>query len=33
MGVKSRNRAEKRKEEKKSLFFARLNNCPTSPGK
>jgi len=33
MGVKSRNRAEKRKEEKKSLFFARLNNCPTSPRK
>ena len=33
MGVKSRNRAEKRKEEKKGLFFARLNNCPTSPRK
>jgi len=33
MGVKSRNRAEKRKEEKKSLYFARLNNCPTSPRK
>ena len=33
MGVKSRNKAEKRKEEKKSLFFARLNNCPTSPRK
>ena len=33
MGVKSRNKAEKRKEDKKSLFFARLNNCPTSPRK
>jgi large subunit ribosomal protein L22 len=33
MGVKSRNKAEKRKEEKKSLFYARLNNCPTSPRK
>jgi large subunit ribosomal protein L22 len=33
MGVKSRNRAEKRKEEKKTLYFAKLNNCPTSPRK
>ena len=33
MGVKSRNRAEKRKEEKKGLYFAKLNNCPTSPRK
>jgi large subunit ribosomal protein L22 len=33
MGVKSRNRAESRKEEKKSLYFAKLNNCPTSPRK
>ena len=33
MGVKSKNRAEKRKEEKKSLYFAKLNNCPTSPRK
>ena len=30
MGAKSRNRAEQRKEEKKSLYFAKLNNCPTS---
>ncbi len=33
MGVKSRNRAELRKEEKKSLYMARLRNCPTSPRK
>ena len=33
MGVKSRNRAEKRKEEKKNLYYAKLNNCPTSPRK
>lgn len=33
MGVKSRTRAEKRKEEKKNIYFARLNNCPTSPRK
>jgi large subunit ribosomal protein L22 len=33
MGVKSKNRAEKRKEEKKTLYFAKLNNCPTSPRK
>jgi large subunit ribosomal protein L22 len=33
MGVKIKNRAEKRKEEKKSLYYARLNNCPTSPRK
>ena len=33
MGVKSRNRAELRKEERKSLYFAKLNNCPTSPRK
>jgi large subunit ribosomal protein L22 len=33
MGVKSRNRAELRKEEKKNLYFAKLNNCPTSPRK
>ncbi|MCX6251291.1 MAG: 50S ribosomal protein L22 [Bacteroidetes bacterium] len=33
MGLKSRNRAEKRKEDKKSLYFAKLNNCPTSPRK
>ncbi len=33
MGVKSKNRAEKRKEEKKFLYYAKLNNCPTSPRK
>jgi large subunit ribosomal protein L22 len=33
MGVKSRNRAEKRKEDKKSVSFAKLNNCPSSPRK
>jgi large subunit ribosomal protein L22 len=33
MGVKSRNRAEARKELKKTLYHARLNNCPTSPRK
>jgi large subunit ribosomal protein L22 len=33
MGVRTRNRAEKRKEAKKNLAFAKLNNCPTSPRK
>ena len=33
MGVKSKNRAEMRKEEKKTLYYAKLNNCPTSPRK
>jgi len=33
MGVKSKNRAEKRKEGKKTLYYAKLNNCPTSPRK
>ncbi|MBN1199924.1 MAG: 50S ribosomal protein L22 [Bacteroidales bacterium] len=33
MGVKSRTRAEKRKETKKSMAFASLNNVPTSPRK
>ena len=33
MGAKSRNRAEQRKEEKKTLYFAKLNNCQTSPRK
>lgn len=33
MGAKSRNRAEQRKEDKKTLYFAKLNNCPTSPRK
>jgi len=33
MGVKTRKRAEIRKEERKSRYYARLNNCPTSPRK
>jgi large subunit ribosomal protein L22 len=33
MGVRIKNRAEKRKEEKKTLYYAKLNNCPTSPRK
>lgn len=33
MGVRTRTRAENRKEAKKKVAFARLNNCPTSPRK
>jgi large subunit ribosomal protein L22 len=33
MGVRKRTRAEERKEAKKTQYFARLNNCPTSPRK
>ena len=33
MGVRKRNTAEKRKEAKQSLYFAKLNNVPTSPRK
>ncbi|WP_340074389.1 50S ribosomal protein L22 [Leptobacterium sp. I13] len=33
MGVRKRERAEQIKEAKKSLSFAKLNNCPTSPRK
>ena len=33
MGARKRNAAEKRKEERKTLFIAKLNNCPTSPRK
>jgi len=33
MGVRTRTRAENRKEAKKNVAFARLNNCPTSPRK
>jgi len=33
MGVRSRTRAENRKEAKKQVAFARLNNCPSSPRK
>lgn len=33
MGARKRLAADKRKEEKKQLFFAVLKNCPTSPRK
>lgn len=33
MGVRKQNSAEQFKEAKKSLYFAKLNNCPTSPRK
>ncbi len=33
MGVRSRTRAENRKEAKKKVAFASLNNCPSSPRK
>lgn len=33
MGARKRLRAEQRKEENKTLSFASLNNCPTSPRK
>jgi large subunit ribosomal protein L22 len=33
MGSRKRIKAEQRKEEKKLLFSATLNNCPTSPRK
>lgn len=33
MGVRKRNRAESIKEAKKTTYFAKLNNCPTSPRK
>jgi len=33
MGVRKRNRAELLKEAKKTTYFAKLNNCPTSPRK
>ncbi len=33
MGVRKRNSAEERKEENKSIAFAKLNNCPTAPRK
>ena len=33
MGVRKRERAEQIKEAKKSQYFAKLNNCPTSPRK
>ena len=33
MGSRKRNRADKIKEAKKDIAFAKLNNCPTSPRK
>ena len=33
MGARKRNTAEATKEAKKSQYFAKLNNCPTSPRK
>jgi len=33
MGARKRNRAEQAKEAKKTISFAKLNNCPTSPRK
>ena len=33
MGARKRNVSDKRKEERKTLYIAKLNNCPTSPRK
>ena len=33
MGVRKRNRANQRKEDNKTRFYAVLKNCPTSPRK
>ncbi len=33
MGLRKHLRAERLKEERKSLYFAKLNDCPTSPRK
>ncbi len=33
MGIRKRNRAETLKDARKTLAFAKLNNCPTSPRK
>lgn len=33
MGVRKQNSAQEIKEAKKSKYFAKLNNCPTSPRK
>ena len=33
MGARKKLAAEKRKEDNKSIAFAKLNNCPTSPRK
>ncbi|MFT5025140.1 MAG: large subunit ribosomal protein L22, partial [Gammaproteobacteria bacterium] len=33
MGSRKHDRAEKLKEARKTQYFAKLNNCPTSPRK
>jgi large subunit ribosomal protein L22 len=33
MGARKHNKAEQVKEEKKTQYFAKLNNCPSSPRK
>lgn len=33
MGARKRNRAEQLRDAKKTQYFAKLNNCPTSPRK
>ncbi len=33
MGIRKRNSAEELKEVRKKTYFAKLNNCPTSPRK
>ncbi len=33
MGARKREKAEERREQKKTMFFAKLNDCPTSPRK
>jgi len=33
MGVRKKLRADQRKEERKSMYMAKLNGCPTSPRK
>ena len=33
MGVRKKEKAEQRKEAKRNVAFAKLNNCPTSPRK
>ena len=33
MGIRKKEMADKMKEERKTLYFAKLNTCPTSPRK
>ncbi|HEY6160365.1 MAG TPA: 50S ribosomal protein L22 [Bacteroidia bacterium] len=33
MGIRKKEMAEKMKEQRKSTYYAKLNNCPTSPRK